>query len=55
MWMLITTTVAACSSAYVYVEPSVVQHVYVTPSGYLIKRTEKKLMGRWRTETVVVH
>jgi len=27
------------SSAYVYVEPSVIQEVYVTPSGYLIKRT----------------
>ena len=26
------------SSAYVYAEPSVVQEVYVTPSGYLIKR-----------------
>ena len=26
------------SSAYVYVEPGVVQEVYVTPSGYLIKR-----------------
>ena len=26
------------SSAYVYVEPNVVQEIYVTPSGYLIKR-----------------
>ena len=26
------------SSAYVYVEPSVAQEIYVTPSGYLIKR-----------------
>ena len=28
------------TSAYVYVEPSVVQEVYVTPSGYLIKRAK---------------
>ena len=27
------------SSAYVYVEPGSVQEVYVTPSGYMIKRT----------------
>jgi hypothetical protein len=26
------------SSAYVYVEPGVIQEVYVTPSGYMIKR-----------------
>ena len=29
------------SSAYVYVEPQWVQEVYVTPSGYLIKRVPK--------------
>ena len=28
------------SSAYVYVEPGTTQAVYVTPSGYLIKRTQ---------------
>jgi hypothetical protein len=31
------------SSAYAYVEPDAVQEIYVTPSGYLIKR---KLTGR---------
>ncbi|MBI2104055.1 MAG: hypothetical protein HYT90_00540 [Candidatus Omnitrophica bacterium] len=29
------------SSAYAYVEPGVVQEVYVTPSGYLIKRAAR--------------
>jgi hypothetical protein len=29
------------SSAYVYVEPGVVQEIYVTPSGYLIKRSRR--------------
>jgi len=31
------------STAYVYVEPQWVQEVYVTPSGYLIKRVPKSL------------
>ena len=30
------------SAAYVYVEPGVIQEVYVTPSGYLIKRRAKE-------------
>jgi hypothetical protein len=30
------------SAAYVYVEPNSVQEIYVTPSGYLIKRAQKK-------------
>jgi len=30
------------SAAYVYVEPDVTQEVYVTPSGYLIKRRQRK-------------
>jgi hypothetical protein len=30
------------SSAYVYVEPVAVQAIYVTPSGYLIKRTRQR-------------
>ena len=34
------------SSAYVYVEPNAVQEVYVTPSGYLIKRVQKGIGGR---------
>ena len=29
------------SSAYVYVEPGAIQEVYITPSGYLIKRVQK--------------
>ena len=29
------------SSAYVYVQPGVVQDIYVTPSGYLIKRVRR--------------
>ena len=29
------------SSAYVYVQPGVVQEIYVTPSGYLIKRAQR--------------
>ena len=31
------------SSAYVYVEPGVTQEVYVTPSGYLIKRASERV------------
>lgn len=30
------------SSAYVYVEPDIVQEIYVTPSGYIIKRVPGK-------------
>ena len=30
------------SSAYVYVEPDVVQEIYVAPSGYLIKRARRR-------------
>jgi len=33
------------SAAYVYVEPGVVQEIYVTPSGYLIKRAPKRAVG----------